>query len=62
MRLRRMTPAEEDAAGLSLPEECSICPADHICGGCGTLIHHHEGTTCSHCCQTIHAALTNGEE
>lgn len=51
MNLRRMTPEEEDRAGLSASASCGICASaeGHVCGGCRVLLLHQQGTTCLEC-------------
>lgn len=54
MHMRPMTPAEEDSAGLSRIQDCGLCEvAWHACGGCGTTISHHEGSTCRDCWRVV---------
>ena len=55
MHMRPMTPAEEDSAGLSRVQDCRICRTRdwHTCGGCGSPIKHHEGSTCHDCWRVI---------
>lgn len=58
IEFRWMSPAEQDAAGLSAIDDCSICRASecgecHTCGRCGVLIHHPQGSTCADCWRLV---------
>jgi len=54
LKLRLMTPDEQDRSGSSVRAACAICrDGFHVCGGCGYKINHRAGSTCPDCWEVI---------